>query len=346
MIAVRKLLNTLYVTSPEAHLGREGENVLVYVDNEVRFRIPIHNLEGIVTFGYTGASPSLMHLCAARGVALSFMSPSGRLLAKLSSPVSGNVLLRKRQYDLSGDKGTSLEYARNFILGKLLNSRAVLRRFLRDHKGRAGEKEVSDAAKAITRHIEKLLRVKSLDSARGVEGEAARTYYGVFNHLILSQTDDFDFKGRTRRPPLDRTNAVLSFLYSLLAHECSAALETVGLDPQVGFLHRIRPGRASLSLDLMEELRPYLVDRLTLSLINTNQLSRKDFVVKESGGVLLTDDGRKKVIDAWQRRKQQTIIHPYLEERIEIGLIPYAQALLLARCIRGDIDGYPPFTVR
>lgn len=346
MITVRKLLNTLYVTTPEAHLGRERENVLVYVDDEVRFRIPVHNLEGIVTFGYTGASPALMHLCATRGVALSFLSPSGRLLAKVTSPVQGNVLLRKRQYELSDDPKSALEYARNFILGKLLNSRTVLRRFLRDHKGRNGEVEVSDAANRITVQIDKLLRVQSLDTLRGVEGEAARTYYEVFNYLILDQHDSFHFQGRSRRPPLDRPNAVLSFLYSLLAHECSAALETVGLDPQVGFLHRIRPGRASLALDLMEELRPYLVDRLALSLINMLQIDEDDFVVKESGGVLLTDDGRKKVIDAWQRRKQQDIIHPYLEESVEIGLIPYVQALLLARCIRGDIEGYPPFLMR
>lgn len=346
VIQVRKLLNTLYVTSPEAHLGRERENVLVYVEDELRFRVPIHNLEGIVTFGYTGASPGLMHLCASRGVALSFMSPSGRLLAKITSPVKGNVLLRKRQYELSDNQSASVEFARSFVLGKLLNSRAVLRRFTRDHNGSRGEKEVARAAYSLTSQIDRLLSTDSLNSIRGIEGEAARTYYEVFNHLILHQADDFQFNGRSRRPPLDRTNAVLSFLYSLLAHECSAALETVGLDQQVGFLHRIRPGRHSLALDLMEELRPYLVDRLTLSLINMRQITGKDFVTKESGAVLLTDEGRKKVIDAWQRRKQQTLIHPYLDEKIEVGLIPYAQALLLARCIRGDIDGYPPFLIR
>jgi len=343
---VRKLLNTLYVTTPDAHLGRERESVLVYVGEEVRFRIPIHNLEGIVTFGYTGASPALMHLCVSRRVALSFLSPSGRLLAKISSPVHGNVLLRKRQYELSDDPDTTLAYARNFVLGKLLNSRAVLRRFLRDHSEKTGTSEISQAVQMITNQIDKLLMAKSVHVLRGIEGEAARAYYGVFNSLILDSTETFFFHGRSRRPPLDRTNAVLSFLYSLLAHDCSAALETVGLDPQVGFLHRIRPGRASLALDLMEELRPYLVDRLTLSLINTNQIDKRDFVVKESGGVLLTDDGRKKIINAWQTRKQQEVTHPYFEERFEIGLVPYAQAMLLARSIRGDIDGYPPFLMR
>lgn len=343
---MRKLLNTLYVTSPEAHLGRQRENVLVYVEDEVRLRVPIHNLESIITFGYTGASPALMHLCASRGVALSFLSPSGRLLAKVASPVTGNVLLRKRQYELSDNLETSLELARNFVLGKLLNSRTVLRRFLRDHKGRRGFESISNAERALGGQIKRVMQIDSLDRLRGVEGEGARTYYSVFKYLILESKDLFAFKGRSRRPPLDRPNAVLSFLYSLLAHDCASALETVGLDPQVGFLHRMRPGRASLGLDLMEELRPYMVDRVTLSLINTRQLEETDFVLKESGGVLLTDEGRKKVIDAWQTRKQQEITHPYFDKKFEIGLIPFAQAMLLARCIRGDIQGYPPFLIK
>lgn len=343
---MRKLLNTLYVTTPEAHLGRERENVLIYVGDEVKFRIPIHNLESIITFGYTGASPALMHLCASRGVALSFLSPSGRLLAKVASPIRGNVLLRKRQYELSDNQASSLSFARSFVLGKLLNSRTVLRRFLRDHKERAGQKEVAAAVEPLSSQIDKLFSVQSLETLRGIEGEAARTYYGVFDFLILESKESFVFNGRSRRPPLDRINAMLSFLYSLLAHDCAAALETVGLDPQVGFLHRIRPGRASLALDLMEELRPYLVDRLVLSLINTRQVGESDFLIKESGGVLMTDDGRKKIIDAWHSRKQQDVIHPYFDERMEIGLIPYAQAMLLARCVRGDIDGYPPFLMK
>jgi CRISPR-associated protein Cas1 len=343
---LRKLLNTLYVTSPEAHLGRDGENVVVRIDDEVRFRIPVHNLESIITFGYTGASPSLMYLCAERGVALSFLSPSGRLRAKMATPTKGNVLLRKKQYQLSDQLDSSAELARNFIFGKTNNCRAVLRRYMRDHGNKRPSAEVESAINALTNQMQKLLITTSLEALRGIEGESARTYYSVFDNLILDNKDLFCFRGRNRRPPLDRTNAVLSFLYSLLAHDCSAALETVGLDPQVGFLHRIRPGRASLALDLMEELRPYLVDRLTLSLINTRQLDAKDFVIKESGGVLLTDDGRKKVIDAWQTRKQQQIMHPYFQERIAIGLLPYAQAMLLARCIRGDIEAYPPFLIK
>lgn len=343
---MRKLLNTLYVTTPEAYLGRERENVLIYLEDEVRFRIPIHNLEGIVCFGYSGASPALMHLCASRGVALSFLSPSGRFLAKVASPVKGNVLLRKRQYEIYDDSEATLQLASSFVFGKLFNSRAVLRRFLRDYKERIGHRETSEAVQTLSFPLENVFKVESLESLRGLEGDAARTYYSVFDNLILVIKDQFKFTGRSRRPPLDRTNAVLSFLYSMLAHDCAAALETVGLDPQVGYLHRIRPGRASLALDLMEELRPYLVDRLTLSLINNQQLEAKDFALKESGAVLLTDDGRKKVIDAWQKRKQQEVIHPYFEERFEIGLIPYAQAMLLARCIRGDIDGYPPFLMK
>ncbi len=343
---MRKLLNTLYVTSPEAHLGRQRENVLVYIEDEIRLRVPIHNLESIVTFGYTGASPALMHLCASRDVALSFMSPSGRLLARITSSTKGNVLLRKKQYDISDNLNQSLNFARNFVLGKQANSRTVLRRFLRDHKERKGYQKVETATNKIALQMEKTLSANSLERLRGIEGETARTYYGVFDHLILEDSGTFVFHRRSRRPPLDRTNAVLSFLYSMLAHDTTAALETVGLDPQVGFLHRIRPGRPSLALDLMEELRPYLVDRLTLTLINTQHLATNDFVVKESGAVLLNDDGRKKVIDAWQSRKQQQITHPFLGEKFEVGLVPYAQAMLLARCIRGDIDGYPPFLMK
>ncbi len=343
---MRKLLNTLYVTRSDAYLKRENENVLISVDNEIRFRMPIHNLEGIVTFGYTGASPGLMHLCASRGVSLAFLSPSGRLLAKVVPPIKGNVLLRKRQYELSDEIQSSIGLARNFIFGKVLNSRSVLRRFVRDHADKPRINLIEQAITQLDTSISRIRAADSLDVLRGLEGEAAKIYYQVFDHLILEAKETFSFTGRNRRPPLDPTNALLSFLYSLLANDCASALETVGLDPQVGFLHRIRPGRSSLALDLMEELRPYLVDRQALSLINTRQILKSDFVEKETGAVLLNDEGRKKVIDAWQSRKQQEIIHPYFEEKIEVGLIPYSQAMLLARCIRGDIDGYPPFLIR
>lgn len=342
---MRKLLNVLYVTSSDAYLAKDGENVVVLLGEERKFRIPIHNLEGIVCFGYTGASPALMHLCAERGVALSFLSESGKFLARVTGKVSGNVLLRRKQYRVADSDDGSLCLAKNFIIGKLFNCRVVLRRFMRDHQGQKGVEAVQTAVRDLSNQLARAMDCGDLDALRGIEGEAAKTYYGVFDNLILNR-EDFRFSGRSRRPPRDPVNAVLSFLYTLLAHDCTAALETVGLDPQVGFLHRDRPGRPSLALDLMEELRPYFVDRLTLSLINNRQLSKSDFVIKESGGVLLRDRGRTVVIDAWQRRKQREIVHPFLGERIDVGLVPYAQALLLARHLRGDLDAYPPFMMK
>ncbi|MCL6591673.1 MAG: type I-C CRISPR-associated endonuclease Cas1c [Firmicutes bacterium] len=348
---MRKLLNVLYITNPEAYLAREGENVVVRVEDEVKFRVPIHNLEGIVCFGYPGASPALLGLCAERGVAMSFVTGSGKFLARVTGPVSGNVLLRRRQYrvaDEAGEAPGSLAagVARNFIFGKIFNCRCVLRRFLRDHGALADMAAIEESERRLSAHLAKVEYCGELGALRGIEGDAARDYYGAFDHLILDQKEAFRFTGRSRRPPLDRVNAVLSFLYTLLAHDCAAALETVGLDPQVGFLHRERPGRPSLALDLMEELRPYLADRLALSLINNRQLSPGGFEVKEPGGVLLNEELRKTVITAWQKRKQEEIAHPFLQEKIAVGLIPYAQALLLARFLRGDLDGYPPFLMK
>jgi CRISPR-associated protein Cas1 len=343
---LRKLLNVLYVTSPEAYLAREGENALVLMDNEVKFRIPIHNLEGIVCFGYTGASPALMHLCAERGVALSFLSESGKFLARVSGRTSGNVLLRRRQYRLADDLEESLQLAKSFVFGKIHNCKCVLQRFLRDHEGKGDGQAVLNEVKFLSLQQQKVIQCRDMEILRGLEGEGARSYYRVFDNLILESKDVFQFSGRTRRPPLDPVNAVLSFLYTLLAHDCTAALETVGLDPQVGFLHRERPGRPSLALDLMEELRPYLVDRFALSLINNRQIDTKRFVTKESGGVIMKDDLRKEIIAAWQKRKQEEVMHPFLGEKIAIGLIPYAQAMLLARHLRGDLDAYPPFLMK
>lgn len=343
---MRKLLNVLYVTTPEAHLGKEGENVLVLLGEEVRFRIPVHNLEGIVCFSYTGVSPALMHLCAERNVALSFLSESGRFLARVSGPVNGNVWLRRQQYRLADQAEESLAVAKSFIFGKVFNCKCVLQRFLRDHESRGDESAIPESVRALALQLQKASGCRCLDGLRGVEGEAARMYYGVFDHLILESKADFQFTGRSRRPPLDPVNALLSFLYTLLAHDCAAALETVGLDPQVGFLHRERPGRPSLALDLMEELRPYLVDRLALALINNRQIDIKGFTVKESGGVLMTDEARKSIITAWQKRKQEEVAHPFLGEKVAVGLIPYIQALLLARHLRGDLEAYPPFLMK
>ncbi|NMB45485.1 MAG: type I-C CRISPR-associated endonuclease Cas1 [Firmicutes bacterium] len=343
---MRKLLNTLYVTSTEAHLGKEGQNVVVRVEGEVRLRVPIHNLESVVSMGYTGASPALMHLCAERGVAMAFHSPNGRLLARLTPANKGNVLLRKRQYEMHDDPQETLTVSRSVVLGKLANCRTVLRRFIRDYGTDQGASEVEMAVKHLSASIDQAKEVTSTEALRGVEGDGARRYYGVFDHLIRVQKPAFAFTKRSRRPPLDRINALLSFLYSMLAHDCTSALETVGLDSQVGFLHRLRPGRPSLALDIMEELRPYLVDRMTISLINNNQVNPKDFIVKETGAVLLREDSRKKVLNAWQSRKQEVVQHPYLQEKVEVGLIPYAEALLMARYIRGDLDGYPPYLIR
>jgi CRISPR-associated protein Cas1 len=339
-------LNILYITTPDSYLGKEGENVLVKLAEETKLRVPIHNLEGIVCFGYTGASPALMQLCAERNVALSFFSESGRFLARITGKINGNVLLRRKQYRTADNEPEKLELARNFILGKVFNCRCVLQRFLRDHNDSDPNNVMALRVNSLYHIFKRIEQAETVEAVRSIEGEAARGYYGVFNQLILDQKDLFRFEGRNRRPPLDRINALLSFLYTLLAHECAAALESVGLDPQVGFLHKERPGRPSLALDLMEEFRPYLVDRLVLSLVNNRQIDGAGFVVKESGGVIMNDEVRKEVITAWQKRKQEEITHPFLEEKIPIGLIPYAQSLLLARYLRGDLDAYPPFLMK
>jgi CRISPR-associated protein Cas1 len=340
---MRKLLNTLYVTNPDSYLARDGENVVVRIGNEIKFRMPIHNIEGIVSFGYIGASPSLMGLCAERGVALTFLTETGRFLASVQGPLKGNILLRKQQYKVAESEAESLLISQNLIVGKISNSRAVLQRAIRDHDVLAKNPEMKRSVDYLSRQIEKAQRVKSLDQLRGLEGDSAKCYFGVFDFLILKNKDDFYFHGRTRRPPLDNVNALLSFLYTMLTHDIRAALETVGLDPAAGFFHQPRPGRPSLALDLIEELRAYLVDRLVLSAINLKQVDGKGFVLKESGGVVMNQDTRKEIIAIWQKRKKEIITHPFLNEKIEIGLLPYVQALLLARHLRGDLGCYAPF---
>lgn len=342
-IKMRKLLNTLYVTSPDSYLLKDGENVVVRIEGEDKFRIPVHNLEGIVCFGYMGASPQLMRLCTDNNVGLSFCSPSGRFQARVSGKVRGNVLLRRTQYRKADNISDSLEIAKFFIKGKVVNCRTVLGRGIRDHADAINCDKVRYADSLI---IESLLKVDECinpDELRGIEGNCARIYFSAFDELILKQKEDFYIRERNRRPPLDNMNALLSFLYTLLAHDAESALESVGLDPYVGFLHADRPGRASLALDMMEELRPFIADRLALSMVNLKQIQSSDFLKKENGGVIMTDDGKKKILGAWQKRKQDSIVHPYLKEKISIGLIPYVQAMLMARYLRGDIDGYPPF---
>lgn len=341
---MRKLLNTLYVTTPEAYLSRDGDNVVVSVDSKERFRAPVHNLEGVVCFSYLGASPALMGLCCERGVPVCFLSQSGRFMARVTGRVTGNVLLRRKQYRVADAGLPGLPSA--FVAGKVLNSRSVLLRFLRDHKEKSGTHEVEVVARRLLAYWQRLPECDTIGTLRGLEGDAAREYYSVFDHLITNPAGPLRFRGRSRRPPRDPVNALLSFFYTLLAFDCASALETVGLDPQVGFLHRDRPGRLSLALDLMEELRPYLVDRFVLTLINNGQVTPEGFYRKESGAVIMEEPVRKAVLAEWQHRKRDEITHPFLEEKVSIGLIPYAQALLLARHLRGDLEDYPPFLVR
>lgn len=340
---MKKHLNTLFVTTQGAYLTKDGETVVVKVEKEIRLRIPIHTIGGIVCFGNIMCSPFLMGFCAERDVAISFLAEHGRFLARVQGPVSGNVLLRREQYRRADDMNASAEMARAVLTGKLANCRTVLGRALRDHSDKLNAEEVRKASQRINSSLQRLQSNLPLNALRGFEGEAAHTYFNVFDHLITSQKQDFIFHERNRRPPLDNVNCLLSFLYTLVLHDVRSALESVGLDPAVGFLHRDRPGRPGLALDMMEEFRPFLADRLTLSLINLNQVQIKGFKKMESGAVLMDDETRKAVLVAYQKRKQDEIIHPFLEEKVSIGLLFHVQALLLARCLRGDLDGYPTF---
>lgn len=339
---MRKLLNTLYVTTPESYLSKDGLNVVVSVNQKEIFRIPIVNIEGIVTFGYMGTSPGLMKLCADYNVSLSFLSPHGKFIGKFQGPVKGNVLLRTKQWECAKDMQYALSVSKLFVAGKIQNYRNILSRFLRDNGDNKG---VEGAVSHLKYCKQKALIASDMEYLRGIEGDAANRYFDVFPQLILHQKKDFVFNGRNRRPPKDAINAMLSFVYTLIASDMSAALETIGLDPYIGFLHTLRPGRASLALDMMEELRAYLGDRLVLSLINRRQLSIKDFVQHGEDGVVMTDNARKIILTAWQNRKKEIINHPYLEEKIPIGLLPYVQSMLLARFIRGDLDNYPVFLI-
>jgi CRISPR-associated protein Cas1 len=340
---MKKLLNTLYVTTPESFLHRDGENVIIKVGNEERFRIPVHNIEGIVCFGYMGATPHLMQLCSDNHVGLSFLTPYGKFLGRVNGRVRGNVLLRRTQFRIADNPEASLDIAKCFITGKVVNCRTVLGRGLRDHGSVIGCEKIRSADNLLIENLMKIEGCTNADSLRGIEGNCAKFYFDVLDELILKQKTDFFIHERNRRPPRDNMNAILSFLYTLLAHDVESALETVGLDPYVGFFHTDRPGRASLALDMMEEFRPFIVDRLALNLVNLQQVCGDDFLKKEGGGIILTDKGRKEVLGAWQKRKQDEITHPYLNEKIPIGLLPYVQSMLMARYLRGDIDGYPPF---
>ena len=340
---MRRLLNTLFVTSEDAYLSLENENVVITLDEGKKKMVTLLSLENIVYFGYKGVSPFLIGECAKRNIGLCFMSRHGRFLARVCGENPGNVLLRKKQYQLAEEESSSLAIAKNFITAKIFNARTVVERFKRDHPLSIDSEKFASVSKELKIAVQGARQVKDIEILRGIEGNAASLYFSLFDAMILQNKTDFTFTGRSKRPPLGKVNAMLSFAYTLLAHDCASALESVGLDSYVGFMHCDRPGRPSLALDLMEELRAVYADRFVLTLINNRKLQAKDFDEKENGVTFLSDDGRKKFLEAWQLKKRDNIVHPFLEEKIMWGLVPYAQSLLLARTIRGDLEEYPAF---
>lgn len=341
----RALLNTLYVTTPGAYVRLDNDNVCVEVEQQTRVKVPLHHLSGVVTFGEAMLSPPLLHRCAESGIGVTLLDRNGRFKARLEGAVSGNVLLRQAQYLLPEEKVVSL--ARSCIAGKVRNSRHVLLRTARE--GAAGEdkERLLAASEQLARTLKSLPGVTNLDALRGKEGDAARVYFDCMDaRLIASQRETFRMNGRNRRPPLDAMNALLSFLYTLVTHDCRSALEGAGLDPQFGYLHALRPGRPSLALDLVEEFRPILAERLILTLINRQQLKALDFTIRPGGAVQMSDDARRTVLVAYQERKKEEVIHPLLEQALPIGLLPFIQARLMARFIRGDMEGYVPYLAR
>ncbi|UTI40179.1 type I-C CRISPR-associated endonuclease Cas1c [Niallia sp. RD1] len=340
---MKRLLNSLYITQPDVYLSLDGDNIVLIRDQEKIGRVPLHNLESVITVGFKGASPALMGYCSKKNISIVFLSSTGRFLARVIGESNGNVILRKKQYQVSSDEVASARIARNFIAGKIYNSKWILERMTRDYPLRIDVAKFKSISKQLSSLIREVRECEDLERLRGLEGQAAISYNRVFDEMILQQKEDFFFRSRSRRPPLDNVNAMLSFAYTLLANDTGAALESVGLDAYVGFLHRDRPGRISLALDVMEELRGIYADKFVLSLINKKIFNKKDFIKKENGSVLMTDDARRKFLTAWQSKKQEKITHPYLGEKIQWGLVPYAQSLLLARYLRGDLDEYPSF---
>ena len=339
-------LNTLYVFTQGAYLRKESETVVVRIDKESKLRLPLLNIGAICCFGRVGISPQLLGFCGEKGIAVSFMTIYGRFLAAVNGFTPGNVLLRREQYRRADDLEASRKLAKSIILGKLANYRTVLRRGVRDQAASESTARLEKTANRIDAAIRTLPDSLSLDQLRGMEGEYSAEYFAVFNDLITSQKSDFVFQGRTRRPPKDRVNAMLSFLYSMLTNDLRSACEGTGLDAAVGFLHRDRPGRPSLALDLMEEFRPVMVDRLVMSLINRGQVKASGFEQDPGGGIRMDDSTRKAIVAAYQKRKQETVTHPFLDEKMTLGLVPHIQARLLARHLRGDSDVYPPFIWR
>lgn len=340
---MKQHLNTLYVTTQGAYLRKSGQAIEVRIERETKLRVPLHNLDGIVGFGRVSMSPALMGACAAAGVTISFMKRNGRFLASVLGPAHGNVLLRRAQYRCADDVEQCLTASRAVVCGKIGNCRTVLRRAARDTDSEERKTALDRIAKKLTASLQEVGNATTLDQLRGIEGDASKLYFSVLNSLINVTAKEFEFTKRSRRPPLDPINALLSFAYTLLAHDVRSACEATGLDVQVGFLHKDRPGRPGMALDLMEEFRPFLADRMVLSLINRQQIQPRDFELRESGAVYLNENGRKSFLTSWQQRKQETITHPFLDEKSTVGLLMMIQAKLMSRYLKGDLDTYPPF---
>lgn len=340
---MKKLLNSLFVTQPDVYLSLDGDNIVLQKEQEKLGRVPLHNLESVVSFGYTGASPALMGYCAERNISLVFLTMNGRFLARVIGESRGNVVLRKKQYRVSEDETQSAHIARNFIVGKIYNQKWMIERATRDYPLRVDVEKFKEISRQLSAIILEVRACEDLERLRGLEGQAAISYNKLLDQMILQQKEDFYFHIRSRRPPLDNVNTMLSFAYTLLANDVASALEGVGLDAYVGFLHRDRPGRASLALDVMEELRGVYADKFVLTLINKRMVSKDDFLKKENGAVIMKDEARRSFLSEWQSKKQEKITHPYLGEKISWGLLPHVQSLLLARYLRGDLDEYPPF---
>jgi len=343
---MKRHLNTLYITSPDAFIRKEGETFVVELDGKKALQAPAATIENIVCFGFKPVTPALMAFCAENNIGISYLSRTGRFLARVYGEQKGNVLLRKEQYAISDSNERSMKIAKNIVAAKIANSRNLLQRHIRNHGEETDCSSVEECIRSLASNIPKVERASDPDELRGYEGECASLYFKCFNAMIMCQKECFVFNGRSKRPPLDNVNALLSFVYMLLVNDIRSALETTGLDPQVGFFHRLRPGRPSLALDIMEEYRAYIADRVVLNLINLNQISGEDFEKKETGEIRISDKARKEAIIAYQKRKDEVITHPLLEEKTTIGLLPHIQAMLLARYIRGDIGEYPPFYIK
>lgn len=340
---MRKLQNTLYITMADVYLAVSGENIVIKQDNSTLVRYPLHNLEDIVLFSYLGMSPKLIQKCMDKGIGICYLTPTGRFIGRMRGPSKGNVLLRRKQYRVADDEIESLNISKNIICAKIYNEKWTVERYIRQYGHRVDSTHLRSSSRYLTELLERVVRVGDIDELRGIEGVAQVNYFSCFDEMILNQKEDFKFEVRSRRPPLNPINAMLSYIYSVLSNDVASALESVGLDAYAGFMHTDRPGRISLALDLVEELRSPIADRFVLSLINMKQIKKDDFIYEDNGAVLIKDDSKKKIITLWQERKQKTLTHPFLNEQIEWGLVPFSQAMLLARYLRGDIDGYPAF---